>query len=149
MTFRETEMVVEETAEVQVCDECGIGNDENELVTYTPQSGRVSEGYEPLHYHPSCLEDLDARTSADGIDVREVASEATSLNIWLAMDGLDTLLAGVGVGVGLLAAWGYGAYNDPLLAVFGGVVMALGVLAGCGFGIAQAGETNNELQRRA
>lgn len=100
MTTRTVEYTeeVQKSEEVNVCNECGLGDDataRGDLKEYVPLHGTA----DPLHYHEQCLADIsDVDYEPDTIR-GEIDQRTRGGRIYLAFDGFDLafLIAGLAI----------------------------------------------------
>lgn len=114
MTRAETEMTVKKEVPVEICDECGIAEEEGELVMYVPAEREElmdNEELDVLHYHRGCLDRLGARSVENPVSFQDVARDEVDGDRVFVFDendvaGLVCMTAGL-VSSTFMAAYGY------------------------------------------
>lgn len=111
MTTRTITVPTETEETVDVCDDCGLGDEtpaKGDLVEFTPRKG-ANTGASDLHFHEACL----GRMGQDGLSRRliDAVDEAHSydMDVWVVADTSDVWFGVFGVLVLVLAAFAIGA----------------------------------------
>lgn len=102
MTERTVTVQTEEEQTVTICDHCGLGDDEGEIIGFEPQERKHWGEIDCIDIHRDCLEDLGVDVP-DGPTYADVAKEAAP--------GVDAPILAIGwgellsAGIGVFAFW--------------------------------------------
>lgn len=98
MTERTVTVQTEEEQTVTICDHCGLGDDEGEIIAFKPKERKHWGEIDCIDIHRDCLEDLgvDVPDKPTYADVGKEATQGVDGPI-LALGWGELLLTGVGV----------------------------------------------------
>lgn len=140
MTERTVTVQTEEEQTITLCDQCSLSDDAGEIIPYQAKRGSdYIEGYETMHLHRSCLEDLGvdvpdaptfAQISKDGSPIDEPPI--------LAFGQMEITLTALGAVITTVFGLEWYSANHIGLTMLMGAFAIVGVLLLCiGFGTAR------------